>query len=83
MNIILVSSLNLDQLHQTEVDSYGPREVRPNSAMNNGIRYITLQKTNDNQSFGFVIISSQNKSGVIVGKLKHSPIENCVFRTDF
>lgn len=38
--------------------------------MDHGIRYVTLQKMNDNQSFGFVIISSQNKAGATVGKSK-------------
>ena len=43
--------------------------------MSNGaIRYVTLQKVNDNQSFGFVIISSQNKAGATVGKSTHSVI---------
>jgi hypothetical protein len=39
--------------------------------MDNGIRYVTLQKMNDTQSFGFVIISSQNKAGATVGKFNH------------
>jgi len=38
------------------------------SSANNEIRYVTLQKTDENQSFGFVIISSQNKAGSMVGK---------------
>lgn len=38
------------------------------SSIDKDIRLITLQKTNDNQSFGFVIISSQNKAGAAVGK---------------
>lgn len=36
----------------------------------NGIRYVTLQKASDNESFGFVIISSHNKTGTTVGKKK-------------
>lgn len=38
------------------------------SSIDNQIRYVTLQKTNENQSFGFVIISSQNKADATVGK---------------
>ncbi|CAF0780206.1 unnamed protein product [Didymodactylos carnosus] len=36
---------------------------------NGGVRFITLYKTNDTQSFGFVIISSQNKAGATVDPL--------------
>ena len=38
------------------------------SSLGNGIRYITLHKTTDHQSFGFVIISSQQTTGAIVGR---------------
>ena len=38
------------------------------TSLGNGIRYITLHKTNEHQSFGFVIISSQQTTGAIVGK---------------
>ncbi|CAF1003693.1 unnamed protein product, partial [Didymodactylos carnosus] len=40
-----------------------------NNNNNGGVRYITLYKTNDAQSFGFVIISSQNKAGATVDPL--------------
>lgn len=39
------------------------------------IRYIHLQRAFENQSFGFVIISSQNQAGAIVGKKKSILIE--------
>jgi hypothetical protein len=58
----------VDQYNQTDVDSYPTNDFRTNSSTDNGIRYVTLQKMNDNQSFGFVIISSQNKAGATVGK---------------
>jgi C-terminal processing protease CtpA/Prc len=38
------------------------------SPVDNQIRFVTLQKTNENQSFGFVIISSHNKADATVGK---------------
>ncbi len=38
------------------------------SSTDNEIRFVTLHKTNENQSFGFVIISSQNKADATVGK---------------
>jgi C-terminal processing protease CtpA/Prc len=43
-------------------------ESKKKSSIDKRIRYVTLQKINDNQSFGFVIISAQNKSGATVGK---------------
>jgi len=58
----------VDQYNQTDVDSYPSSDFRTNSIIDNGIRQVTLQKMNDNQSFGFVIISSQNKAGATVGK---------------
>lgn len=58
----------IDQYNQTDLDAYLPNDFRTNSTNDNGIRYVTLQKSNDNQSFGFVIISSQNKAGATVGK---------------
>ncbi|CAF3013359.1 unnamed protein product [Rotaria sp. Silwood2] len=66
--------------HQTNLDSYPV--YRDNShrkiPIENGIRYVTLQKTNENESFGFVIISSQNKAGTIVGKIiRNSPADQC------
>jgi hypothetical protein len=65
----LFSSMFLvDQYNQTDTDSYPSSDFRINSSIDNGIRYVTLQKMNDNQSFGFVIISSQNKAGATVGK---------------
>jgi hypothetical protein len=58
-----------NQYNQTEIDSYPSSDFRTNLPNDNDrIRYITLQKMNDNQSFGFVIISSQNKAGATVGK---------------
>lgn len=59
---------SIDQYNQTDVDSYPSNDFRTNSSLDNGIHYVTLQKLNDNQSFGFVIISSQNKAGATVGK---------------
>ena len=50
------------------MDSYPSSDFRVNSINDQGIRHVTLQKMNDNQSFGFVIISSQNKAGATVGK---------------
>ncbi|CAF4717869.1 unnamed protein product, partial [Rotaria magnacalcarata] len=50
-----------NQYNRTDFDSYVPNDFRTNSINDNGIRHVTLQKLNDNQSFGFVIISSQNK----------------------
>ncbi|CAF2041366.1 unnamed protein product [Rotaria magnacalcarata] len=48
------------------------------SPIDNGIRHVTLQKTNENESFGFVIISSQNKIGSVVGKIiRNSPADQC------
>ena len=46
-------------------------DFRPNPpapSTHHGVRQVTLHKSNDNQSFGFVIISSQNKAGATVGK---------------
>lgn len=60
---------NLAQYNQTDIDSYPSSDFRANHPpIDHGIRYVTLQKMNDNQSFGFVIISSQNKAGATVGK---------------
>ena len=59
---------NLDQYNQTDIDSYPSSDFRANPPVDHGIRHVTLQKMNDNQSFGFVIISSQNKAGATVGK---------------
>ena len=42
-----------------------PFESNPNE---NEIRFVTLQKNHENQSFGFVIISSQGRTGATVGK---------------
>ncbi|CAF0851499.1 unnamed protein product [Adineta steineri] len=67
-----------NQYNQTDVDSYPPNDFRPSSTIDNGIRYVTLQKMNDNQSFGFVIISSQNKAGATVDDNRHEQIENSV-----
>ena len=36
------------------------------------IRYVTLNKNHENQSFGFVIISSQGRTGATVGKKNSS-----------
>ncbi|CAF4725154.1 unnamed protein product [Rotaria sp. Silwood1] len=57
-----------DSYHQTNLDSYPVYRDNSHieSSVDNGIRYVTLQKTNENESFGFVIISSQNKTGTIV-----------------
>ena len=63
--------LLLDQYNQTDLDSYPPSDFRTNTMHDSGVRYVTLQKMNDNQSFGFVIISSQNKAGATVGKYFH------------
>ena len=49
------------------VPTYQP-EVRPKSAHDNDVRYVTLHKSTENQSFGFVIISSQQRAGAVVGK---------------
>lgn len=38
------------------------------SSKERNLRFVTLQKSNENQSFGFVIISSNNQAGAIVGK---------------
>jgi C-terminal processing protease CtpA/Prc len=43
-------------------------ESHKKPSIENEIRYVTLQKINENQSFGFVIISAQNKAGATVGK---------------
>jgi hypothetical protein len=46
----------------------------------NGIRHVTLHKTNDNQTFDFFkIISSHNKAGATVGK---TPLHEHFLRTD-
>lgn len=67
-----------NQYNPTDVDSYPASDFRPNSSLDNGIRLVTLHKTNDNQSFGFVIISSQNKAGATVGKIiPNSPADQC------
>jgi C-terminal processing protease CtpA/Prc len=67
-----------NQYNQTEIDSYPASDFRTNSSMDNGIRYVTLQKMNDTQSFGFVIISSQNKAGATVVKIiPNSPADQC------
>lgn len=70
---------NLDQYNQTDIDSYPPSDFRVNPPMDHGIRYVTLQKMNDNQSFGFVIISSQNKAGATVGKSKNEFFDGFFF----
>lgn len=44
------------------------------STVDKDIRFVTLEKTNENQSFGFVIISSQNKAGAAVGKIIRSSV---------
>ena len=45
------------------------REETPiKSSINDKAHLVTLQKNSENQSFGFVIISSQNKAGATVGK---------------
>ncbi len=56
--------------HQINHDSYPTHreDFHPKSSVDNGMRFVTLQKTNENQSFGFVIISSHNKAGATVGK---------------
>jgi len=56
-----------NQYNPIDVDPYPGSDFRSNSSPDNGIRLVTLHKTNDNQSFGFVIISSQNKAGATVG----------------
>ncbi|CAF0809334.1 unnamed protein product [Rotaria sp. Silwood1] len=67
-----------NQYNQTDIDAYLPNDFRANSSNDTGIRYVTLQKMNDNQSFGFVIISSQNKAGATVGKIiPNSPADQC------
>jgi C-terminal processing protease CtpA/Prc len=55
---------------QINYDSHLKHHEEPQikSSVDNDIRLVTLQKTNENQSFGFVIISSQNKAGATVGK---------------
>ena len=60
--------------NHTDIDPYPSNNFHMNPSIEHGIRYVTLQKTNDNQSFGFVIISSQNKAGATVGKHVHSLI---------
>ncbi|CAF3358587.1 unnamed protein product [Rotaria sp. Silwood1] len=67
-----------NQYNQTDIDAYLPNDFRANSSNDTGIRYVTLQKMNDNQSFGFVIISSQNKAGATVDGNRHEQIENSV-----
>jgi C-terminal processing protease CtpA/Prc len=59
---------NNNNNNPTDVDSYPSSDFRINPTNDNGIRHVTLQKMNENQSFGFVIISSQNKAGATVGK---------------
>ena len=65
-----------NSFYQTTRDSYpNYRTTEPymKSLGNHEIRHIVLQKTDECQSFGFVIISSQNKSGAIVGKIFRCP----------
>lgn len=50
--------------HRPSINSDSQMKSSPDK----DIRFVTLQKTNENQSFGFVIISSQNKAGAAVGK---------------
>ena len=60
--------------------SHNPN-AQPKSSAEQDIRFVTLQKTNDHQSFGFVIVSSQNKAGAAVGKKSCSSLScdfNCV-----
>lgn len=44
------------------------------STVDKDIRFVTLEKSNEHQSFGFVIISSQNKAGAAVGKIIQSSV---------
>jgi C-terminal processing protease CtpA/Prc len=55
---------------QITPDSHSKHREEPQikSTIDDDIRLVTLQKSNENQSFGFVIISSQNKAGATVGK---------------
>ena len=57
--------------HQTAVDSYPVHhnDSPLKSSIDNGIRKVTLQKANENEHFGFVIISSSNKTGSTVGMI--------------
>ncbi|CAF1063210.1 unnamed protein product [Rotaria sordida] len=74
--------------HQTNLDSY---PVYPDNShikspvVDNGVHYVTLQKTNENESFGFVIISSQNKAGTIVDvnreNLREQMENNNIYKT--
>ncbi|CAF1594905.1 unnamed protein product [Adineta ricciae] len=70
-----------NSFYQTTRDSYpNYRTTEPymKSSGNHEIRHIVLQKTDECQSFGFVIISSQNKSGAIVGRIiPNSPADQC------
>jgi C-terminal processing protease CtpA/Prc len=54
--------------HKTNSYPINREDFHMKSSMDNEIRYVTLYKTNENQSFGFVIISSQNKADATVGK---------------
>ncbi|CAF0822711.1 unnamed protein product [Adineta steineri] len=66
--------------HQTNHDSHlvYRNETHMKSSVDNEIRHVVLQKTDEYQSFGFVIISSQNKAGAIVGKIiPNSPADLC------
>ncbi|CAF1605689.1 unnamed protein product, partial [Adineta ricciae] len=68
-----------NQYNQTDLDSYPSNDFRATPSIHdNGVRYVTLQKLNDNQSFGFVIISSQNKAGATVDETRSEQIENSV-----
>ncbi|UJR23490.1 hypothetical protein I4U23_026488 [Adineta vaga] len=66
--------------YQTNRDSHPIYRHDPylKSTGTNEMRHVVLQKTDDYQSFGFVIISSQNKAGAIVGKIiPNSPADQC------
>jgi len=54
--------------HKTNSYPINREDFHMESSVDNEIRYVTLHKTHENQSFGFVIISSQNKADATVGK---------------
>jgi C-terminal processing protease CtpA/Prc len=55
--------------HESGVNMNNRQNIQETLPFNTETRCITLKKSNEHQSFGFVIISSQQRHGATVGEL--------------
>ena len=70
-------------LSESNYSSTYRENVSTTTVNDNGFHYVTLQKNDHNQSFGFVIISSQQRHGAVVGKLNNLILKLVIYLNTF